>query len=204
MQIDELIKQIKKELEPIYEKPETLDEIHDWDHVLRVYGACEKILELEPRANRYEVLIAALLHDVGRSPKMEKPHAELSYEFSSDYLKKFQDILAANHLNYQKILGIIKNHTIAHLCKEEVCQTLEFKITTDADKIDMFGPCGVVRVMASGGGLYKNLNQLRKQALPNEFLLQSEGGRQLGKKYKDYLAQFIADFDAQNDFFNNK
>jgi len=52
---------------------------HDWSHVLRVKRNCEKILQYETSANRLEVQIAVILHDIGRFKDDLGDHAEWSY-----------------------------------------------------------------------------------------------------------------------------
>ena len=203
--LDQLIETIKIAAKPYYikEDGQPFDDIHDWNHMRRVYGAAKKILEHEPKANRGEVLISAILHDIGRSMGGEQNHAENSYKIAQDLLAPFKDDFENLKIDLEKVLLIIRYHSIAHICEDKkVAGTLEFNIMTDADKIDMFGPSGVLRVptavaYARRGVVYWAIDRLLEESDPEKFYFQSEGGKIVGQKYKDYLRKYVDDFNAQ-------
>lgn len=210
--LDELIKEIKEKARPYYfkENGQPFDDIHDWGHMLRVYGAAKKILEHEPKANRGEVLIAAILHDMGRSIGGEETHAENSYELAKKLLGQYKNDFLKLGLDLEKTLLIIRFHSIAHICREPlVAGTLEYNIMTDADKIDMFGPSGILRVpiavaYVESEAVYWSVERLLEESKPDKFYFQSEGGKIVGQKYKDYLKKFVDDFNAQREEFETE
>jgi 5'-deoxynucleotidase YfbR-like HD superfamily hydrolase len=208
MKLDLLLTKIEEVVKPYYVKKNGLayDDIHDWSHVKRVYGACVKMLEIELKANRGEVLIAALLHDVGRSTKGDvKVHAESSYEIGKCILKSYQNDFEANNMDLEKVLLMVKYHSIAHICPDkEIADSLEFNIFTDADKIDMFGPLGILRISvgiaylnSEDSSVDQSVNMLELMSKDDKFTFQSKAGKIVGQKYKDYLKKYISDIKSE-------
>lgn len=205
MNLDELLKLIEEKVKPYYIKPDgqPFDDVHDWAHMKRVYGACLKMLKIEPSANRGEVLMAALLHDTGRSRgNTDEVHAEDSYLIAKEILPVLASDFNKNNIDLEKVLLMVRYHTVSHLCPDvKIAASLEFNIFTDGDKIDMFGPMGILRVAV--GRAYNSyeamsplLTRLEKMAQTNEFKLQSKAGQIIGQKQKDYYKSFM---DALND-----
>jgi HD superfamily phosphodiesterase len=203
MKLDELLKELEEKVKPFYIKEDgkPFDDVHDWLHMKRVYNACLKMLELEPTANRGEILIAALFHDTGRS------NGEDSYEIAKEVLPAYAEDLKANNIDLEKVTLMVKYHTIAHMCPDpKIAKSLEFNIFTDGDKIDAFGPIGILRI--SIGHAYQSkaaqewlLARIEKMAQPNEFQLQSKAGQIVGQKQKDYLKIFMDTIKAQREEF---
>jgi len=210
MNLDELLKELEEKVKVYYIKEDghPFDDLHDWAHMKRVYNACVKMLELEPSANRGEVLIAALFHDTGRSKGSDdSTHAEDSYEIAKEVLPTYVEDLKANNIDLEKVTLMVKYHTIAHMCPDKkIGESLEFNIFTDGDKIDMFGPMGIIRVVVGRAYynkevLYWSLERMEKMAKPDEFQFQSEVGRTIGQKQKDYYKIFMDDLKAQREEF---
>jgi HD superfamily phosphodiesterase len=210
MKLDELLKELEEKVKPFYIKEDgkPFDDVHDWLHMKRVYNACLKMLELEPTANRGEILIAALFHDTGRSNGgADAVHAEDSYEIAKEVLPAYAEDLKANNIDLEKVTLMVKYHTIAHMCPDpKIAKSLEFNIFTDGDKIDAFGPIGILRI--SIGHAYQSkaaqewlLARIEKMAQPNEFQLQSKAGQIVGQKQKDYLKIFMDTIKAQREEF---
>jgi len=199
---DDLIRKISLKAEDFYKEKDgrPVDFLHDWGHVTRVYNACLKIMEFEIKVNRIEVLVAALFHDIGRWYDQTKPHAEVSAQMTKDILLEFSKELISAGANPEKIVNLINYHATAHNCTHEICDSLELKILADADKIDMFGPVGIIRVSASYGDknpIEKSVDQLHEEAKTDNFTLHTEGGRKVGLYYKEYLIKFNKDLNAQ-------
>lgn len=209
MTLNELLIEIEAKVKPFYIKDDGLayDDVHDWLHMKRVYGACEKMLALEPGANRGEVLVAALFHDTGRSRGVEADHALHSYEIGQEILPGFSEEFVKNNIDLKKALLMVKYHTIAHICPDKnIADSIEFNIFTDGDKIDMFGTIGVVRVAVGYGynhkqAFDKTIDRLIKSARDDNFQFQSEAGKKIGQKYKDFLKKFIQDIESQRQEF---
>jgi len=209
MNLDQLIEEIKFKAKPFYMSEEGVayDDIHDWNHMRRVYGAAKKMLEIEPKANRGEVLLAAILHDIGRANDRQASHAEISYNLAKEFLPEYQTEFLANNIDLEKVLKMVRYHSIAHICPDKaIAESLEFNILTDADKVDMFGALGMVRVPIAEAYkqpqvVYHTYEHLAKMTDPNNFQFRSEAGRKIGQKYKDYSEKFVKDLEAQQQEF---
>lgn len=210
MSLDELLKELEEKVKTYYIKEDghPFDDVHDFAHMKRVYGACLKMLELEPSANRGEVLIAALFHDTGRSKGgNDAVHAEDSYEIAKEVLPNYAQELKENNIDLEKVILMVKYHTIAHMCPDpKIAESLEFNIFTDGDKIDMFGPMGIMRVTVGRSyhdkeTLYWLLDRLEKMGQPDAFQFQSKAGKTIGQKQKDYFKSFISSIRSQREEF---
>lgn len=119
------------------------DPVHDFEHVLRVYRTAERLARAEG-ADMEIVLAAALLHDAeGAAPGGEAraDHHHQSADFAAEVLRAegWPDarIAAVQHC--------IRAHRYRDLSEQPA--TLEAKILFDADKLDVLGAIGVVRVL---------------------------------------------------------
>lgn len=206
--LEQLIEEMKLAVKPYYIKEDgtAYDDLHDWAHMTRVYGACCKMLVLEPSANRGEILIAALLHDIGRQ-NIKEPHAEESYIFSEQVLAPFVSDFEDLKIGLEKVRLMVKYHSVAHVCPDyAISDSLEFNIFTDADKMDMFGAWGILRISMTylkegSPDLYRSINKIKALADPNRFQFQSKPGQIVGQKYKAELKLFLDDLEAQSKDF---
>jgi len=120
------------------------DAVHDFDHVLRVYRLAER-LAAEEGADLEIVRAAALLHDAeGTAPGGEErgSHHHQSAEFAGQ-------VLRAEGWPDARIEAV--QHCIrAHRYRDtsEPPASIEAKVIFDADKLDVLGAIGVVRVVA--------------------------------------------------------
>jgi uncharacterized protein len=133
------MKPVPKKLEEIVkETMSVLDgTAHSYAHVDRVAKIAAILAEKE-KADQELVQTAALLHDIGRA--VGEPHNETGAKLAREILE--------HSTNYpkeriEKVVKIILLHPIAFRDKLE---TLEEKIVWDADKIDLLGVIGIVRV----------------------------------------------------------
>lgn len=140
------------------------DNVHDFDHILRVYHMAERLARSEG-ADLDIVRTAALLHDAhGTAPgsKERADHHHASAEFAAQ-------ILHDEGWSPERIKQV--QHCIrAHRFRDtsEPPATIEAKILFDADKLDVLGAIGVARVMA-----YAALAGEPMYVLPSEQFLQS-------------------------------
>lgn len=200
--IRSIIKKIEKDCRDIFIKHEKeINNAHGWDHVERVRKMTLKIAKLynkgkSKKVDMNELEIAALLHDIGRYKKDD--HAEWSYKFASPILKKYIN----KEVNTERILKIIRNHSCS---KENDCfdknifKNIEYKIITDADKIDSFGPVGILRASLDErfDTIKKQIKHIKEKASPNKYKLQTPASQKIGGKYKKYLSNFLKEYKRQ-------
>lgn len=119
------------------------DAVHDFSHIERVYRMAERLAKTEG-ADLEIVRAAALLHDAdGTTPgsDVRKEHHLRSSEFAAKILK-------AEGWAEEKIKAV--QHCIrAHRYRDdrEPPETIEAKCIFDADKLDVLGAIGAVRVV---------------------------------------------------------
>ncbi len=119
------------------------DAVHDFSHIERVYRMAERLARAEG-ADLEIVRAAALLHDAdGTTPgsDVRKEHHLRSAEFA-------EKILKAEGWPEDRIKAV--QHCIrAHRYRDdrEPPQTIEAKCLFDADKLDVLGAIGAVRVV---------------------------------------------------------
>lgn len=119
------------------------DAVHDFSHIERVYHMVERLARLEG-ADLEIVRAAALLHDAdGTTPGSEvrKEHHLRSAEIA-------EKVLEAEGWPEERIKAV--QHCIrAHRYRDdrEPPQTIEAKCLFDADKLDVLGAIGAVRVV---------------------------------------------------------
>ncbi len=206
--MEEVIKEIEKECRSIFKKyDKKINKAHGWDHVGRVRKIALGIANLynqsrgkEEEVNIYEIEITALLHDIGRYKDDEGDHAEWSYELAKPILEKYKEKLSG--INIERILKIIRNHSFS---KEEDCidrdifDKVEFQIITDADKIDSFGPIGILRASLDErfSSIEKQLKHIEEKADPEKYEIKTREGRKIGMKYKKYLKDFLEECGRQ-------
>jgi uncharacterized protein len=119
------------------------DPVHGFDHIVRVYRMAERIAKAEG-ADLEIIRAAALLHDIeGSNPAKDERlnHHEQSADIAADILRKegwAEDRIAA-----------VQHSIRAHRYRDrrEPPATLEAKVLFDADKLDVLGAIGVVRVL---------------------------------------------------------
>jgi len=113
---------------------------HDFTHVARVLKYAEMLAKKE-KADLEAVRYAALFHDYVREAEHEikGDHANLSAKAAKKILPRYVD-----KERIPAILKAIRSHSRKSGVKPK---TLEDKIMWDADKLDGFGPLGVVRFL---------------------------------------------------------
>ena len=111
---------------------------HWLDHVRRVVRNATLICQtLQPEPNTQLVKVAALCHDIGYNAS-PKGHPRVSAEMCMPLLKKF-DVSDEEILQIQSII-------LAHSRKSREPATVEEKVMYTADKLDMIGFDGVIRM----------------------------------------------------------
>lgn len=125
---------------------------HDIDHVMRVYNLCLKLAKRYPSVDLEILKASALLHDIarlredknGHSHSLKVDHAVLGAEMSVAILRK----LGYSDERIEQVTHCIRVHRFRG---ENQPITMEAKILSDADKLDVLGATGVARSFTIGG-----------------------------------------------------
>ena len=120
---------------------------HNWDHTLRVCRLCERLGSVEG-VDLDVLLVAAYLHDIGRSHQDDSSgavcHAEKGARMAAPIVEK----LALSKAQKKNILHCIRSHRFRG---DRQPQTPEAKVLFDADKLDAIGAVGVARAFLFAG-----------------------------------------------------
>jgi uncharacterized protein len=125
---------------------------HDIDHVMRVYNLCLKLANYEPNVDLDILKTSALLHDIARTMEdkdlragfLNVDHALLGAEMSTEILTK----LGYSEEKIERVKHCIASHRFRG---ENPPRTIEAKILSDADKLDVLGATGIARSFTIGG-----------------------------------------------------
>lgn len=120
---------------------------HDWEHTLRVFRLCERIGPKED-ADMEVLLVAAYLHDIGRSFQDSSEgaicHAEKGAEMAMDVVAG----LKLSEKQKENVIHCVRSHRFRG---NHVPETKEAKALFDADKLDAIGAVGVARAFLFAG-----------------------------------------------------
>ncbi len=167
-------------LERAKEWYQNVDAVHDFSHIERVYRMAERLAEAEG-ADLEIVCAAALLHDAdGTTPGSDArlEHHLRSSEFAGRILKDegwpMERVKAVQHC--------IRAHRFRG--DQEPPESIEAKCIFDADKLDVLGAIGAVRVM-----VYAALARTPFYAEPSQQFLQTgkELEGELHSAYHEHL-----------------
>lgn len=142
-----------RQLKMIAEKEmEKASPAHDINHVMRVYKSCLKLAQYEPNVDLDVLGTAALLHDIARTREDKDEQAGiLGIDHTILGTEMGEKILRQLGYPEEKIKRI--EHCIAtHRFRgRNQPNTIEAKILSDADKIDVLGATGIARSLTIGG-----------------------------------------------------
>jgi len=142
-----------RQLKMIAEKEmEGASPAHDINHVMRVYNLCLGLANYEPNVDLDILRTAALLHDIARTKEdeyvnagvLDVDHAILGAEMSDKILRE----LGYPEEKIERIKHCIASHRFRG---ENPPGTIEAKILSDADKLDVLGATGIARSFTIGG-----------------------------------------------------
>lgn len=123
------------------------DMAHDPQHIYRVLKIAMDIAQHEPDADREQVIIACLLHDIGRKAQLDNPslcHAEVGGEMAYSFL--LQEGVPVS------MAGSIRSAIRTHRFRgKQAPDSIEAKILFDADTIDVAGAIGIARSLQYEG-----------------------------------------------------
>ena len=117
------------------------DVAHDMEHIYRVLNTALDIAKTEDKVNVSILIVACLLHDIGRGKQFENPKlcharegAEMAYKFLSEK--------GINHEEAIKVKECIETHRFR---SDSSPESIEAKILFDADTLDVTGALGIAR-----------------------------------------------------------
>lgn len=134
------------------------DSAHDKEHVYRVLYMALDIAKQEDNVDRDILIIACLLHDIGREEQFKDNslcHAKVGSEKAYDYL--------VHHGFDEKTANHVRECILAHRFRSNnPPASIEAKILFDADKIDVTGAIGIARTFLYQGVVSEPLYSVDK------------------------------------------
>ena len=187
---------------------------HDMAHIERVVKLANKILNHQPQANAFIVLMSAYLHDVID----EKVIADVN-----NAINKLQDYLRSLNLTTEEmraIFDIIENMSYRKNLSQKTTLSLEGQIVQDADRLDAIGAIGIGRTFYYGGNKhnimhdpnilprtklnednYKQPNTVINHFYEKLFLLKdmmnTQTAKQIAEQRHEILVKFVKQFEQE-------
>jgi len=119
------------------------DEVHGFSHIERVYRLCEKIGSKEG-ADMKILLSAALLHDA-RGCDATQGERNIHHLRSAEFAAQVLGGLGWSEKDIRAVQHCIRTHRYR---KQDMPETLEAKVLSDADHLDAIGAVGILRALA--------------------------------------------------------
>lgn len=187
---------------------------HDMAHTERVVKLAQLILQDEPKANCFIVILSAYLHDV-IDEKVITNVTQAVNEVST--FLEHQDITKKE---IQFVLDIIENMSYRKNLTQKRALPLEGQIVQDADRLDAIGAIGIGRTFYYGGNKhnimhdpsvpprtalnennYKHpctvINHFYEKLFLLKNMMNTKTGKKLAAKRHDFLVQFIRVFEQE-------
>lgn len=187
---------------------------HDMAHIERVVKLANKILNHQPQANAFIVLMSAYLHDVID----EKVIADVN-----NAINELQDYLRTLNLTTEEmraIFDIIENMSYRKNLSQQATLSLEGQIVQDADRLDAIGAIGIGRTFYYGGNKhnimhdpnilprtklnednYKQPNTVINHFYEKLFLLKdmmnTQTAKQIAEQRHEILVKFVKQFEQE-------
>lgn len=187
---------------------------HDMAHIERVVKLANKILNHQPQANTFIVLMSAYLHDVID----EKVIADVN-----NAINELQDYLRTLNLTTEEIraiFDIIENMSYRKNLSQQATLSLEGQIVQDADRLDAIGAIGIGRTFYYGGNKhnimhdpnilprtklnednYKQPNTVINHFYEKLFLLKdmmnTQTAKQIAEQRHEILVKFVKQFEQE-------
>lgn len=123
------------------------DMAHDPQHMYRVLKIAMDIADHENDVNREQLIMACLLHDIGRKAQQDDPslcHAEVGGDMAYSFLLTE----GATIETAEAVRTAIRSHRFR---SKERPESIEAKILFDADTIDVTGAMGIARSLQYEG-----------------------------------------------------
>lgn len=187
---------------------------HDMAHIERVVKLAQKILNHQPQANAFIVLMSAYLHDVIDEKVTE------NVDSSIIELKEYLRSLKLTSAEMSAIFDIIENMSYRKNLSQKATLSLEGQIVQDADRLDAIGAIGIGRTFYYGGNKhnimydpnvsprikldennYKQTNTVINHFYEKLFLLKdmmnTDTAKQMAEKRHEILVKFVNQFEQE-------
>lgn len=194
---------------------------HDMAHIERVVKLASCILESEPNANHFIVIISAYLHDVID----EKVVGDVNHA-----VVELRDYLHSQPISEHEIeciFDIIENMSYRKNLQQKKILSLEGQIVQDADRLDAIGAIGIGRTFYYGGNKqnimydptipprtslnennYKQpntvINHFYEKLLLLSEIMNTPAAKKLAQKRHRFLVQFIEQFESEWNSIDNE
>ncbi len=161
---------ISNTIEYVKSKMQNESSGHDWWHIERVRKIALHISSHEPKADRFIVEMAAILHDM---EDWKLRGSNYMHGTVRNWLKA-QNLDSAS---VSRICRIISEVSFKGAGVKTIPTTLEGKIVQDADRLDAMGAIGIARAFAYGGKVGREIyNPLVKPTMHQSFRAYKSGG----------------------------
>jgi uncharacterized protein len=187
---------------------------HDMAHIERVVKLAEQILQHEPKANAFIVIVSAYLHDVID----EKVVADVNQAVIE--LRDYLILQALTDNEIKMIFDIIENMSYRKNLNQKKELSLEGQIVQDADRLDALGAIGIGRTFYYGGNKHNIMydpnisprmaldedNYKRPNTVINHFyekllllkdMMNTQTAKKLAEPRHQFLVQFIEQFEKE-------
>lgn len=126
------------------------DSAHDRQHVYRVLNNAIEIAKDEENVNMDVLMVAALLHDVGRADERDDPKADHAITGGDRVYQVLTEMpeLAFSTDFAEHVRQCIRTHRFR---RNDPPATIEARILFDADKLDVCGAIGIARTLMYSG-----------------------------------------------------
>lgn len=187
---------------------------HDMAHIERVVKLAQKILNHQPQANAFIVLMSAYLHDVIDEKVTEDVDSAIIE------LKEYLRSLKLTSAEISAIFDIIENMSYRKNLSQKATLSLEGQIVQDADRLDAIGAIGIGRTFYYGGNKhnimhdpnvpprikldennYKQTNTVINHFYEKLFLLKdmmnTDTAKQMAEQRHEILVKFVNQFEQE-------
>lgn len=187
---------------------------HDMAHIERVVKLAQKILNHQPQANAFIVLMSAYLHDVIDEKVTEDVDSAIIE------LKEYLRSLKLTSAEISAIFDIIENMSYRKNLSQKATLSLEGQIVQDADRLDAIGAIGIGRTFYYGGNKhnimhdpnvpprikldennYKQTNTVINHFYEKLFLLKdmmnTDIAKQMAEQRHEILVKFVNQFEQE-------
>ncbi len=197
-----VIKKTQIFVKKIYEKAE---KAHSWENHVRFVVNRAKYIAKKEKMNVSVVEMGALFHDVGYLNIRNDIKKMISGDHATPSSKKAEKFMKSLKLDDDVILHVldtIKYHSGKNIVN---AKTREALAVYDADKLDAMGPKGFVRCNfwdlhyeTPNANFEEIFNQSIETSKKRIKRVKTKTGKQLAKKYHNYLKEFIKGYKEMN------
>ena len=162
---------------------------HGFDHSMRVYQNALFILDTEPQADRFIVLMASLLHDVD-------DHKLFSTENNAN-ARRFLSARGLEVACVEQICQVINSVSFSKN-KGKKLASIEGQIVQDADRLDAIGAIGIARTFAFGGkhgrSLESSIAHFHEKLLLLKDLMNTGKAREMAEARHTFMEEFLREW----------